>query len=76
MPERVAPRDIPRHACIDWSCVDCENAAAGDVDPEAHCPNSKKECGHHCNHSWSHDSCCWCNGHWGEEPEVPEEQEA
>jgi len=24
------------------------------------CINSKRECKHHCNHSWSHDFCCWC----------------
>ena len=31
------------------------------------CPNSAKVCGHHCNHSWTHDVCCWCGKEWGEE---------
>lgn len=30
------------------------------------CPKSKRACGHHCNHSWSHDHCCWCGEEFGE----------
>jgi hypothetical protein len=30
------------------------------------CPSSKSN-GYHCNHSWSHDACCWCGQEWGEE---------
>lgn len=46
-------------------CADCTNRRMGhDVDV---CPHSKKTCGHHCNHSWSHDSCCWCSAEWGED---------
>lgn len=32
------------------------------------CPASPLECGHHCNHSWTEDVCCWCNKEFGEEP--------
>jgi hypothetical protein len=35
------------------------------------CPKSKRPCGHHCNHSWSHDACCWCGTNFGEEPALP-----
>lgn len=28
------------------------------------CPKSERPCGHHCNHSWSHDACCWCGKEW------------
>jgi hypothetical protein len=35
--------------------------------PNNECPKSKRECGHHCNHSWSHDECCWCGEVFGEE---------
>ena len=24
------------------------------------CPKSKRPCGHHCNHVWTHDACDWC----------------
>jgi len=29
--------------------------------PKHECSFSKRKCGHHCNHSWTHDYCCWCN---------------
>lgn len=29
--------------------------------PLSECPASRWSCGHHCNHSWSHDECEWCN---------------
>jgi hypothetical protein len=29
------------------------------------CPNSKHQCGHHCNHSWSNGECCWCGEKFG-----------
>lgn len=33
---------------------------------ESECPGSKRECGHHCNHVWGHDECCWCPAVFGE----------
>lgn len=36
-------------------CIGCEEQI-----PDDECEASQRECGHHCNHSWTHDSCCWC----------------
>jgi hypothetical protein len=36
------------------------------------CPKSPRACGHHCNHSWSHERCCWCGKEWGGEQPTPE----
>jgi hypothetical protein len=36
-------------------CISC-----GEGMPENECNESKRECNHHCNHSWIHDKCCWC----------------
>jgi hypothetical protein len=41
-------------------------SSCGEEMPENECPKSEKPCGHHCNHSWSHDSCCWCGKEFGE----------
>lgn len=27
------------------------------------CPGSRRACGHHCNHIWDQDACCWCPAH-------------
>jgi hypothetical protein len=52
---------------------DC--ASCGEDMPAGECPNSQRPCGHHCNHSWSHEECCWCGEKWeGEEEERPERQ--
>lgn len=59
--------------CIDWAkeraklthmseeCDSCGEVEEGD------CPQSQRPCGHHCNHTWSHDECCWCGKVFGEE---------
>lgn len=49
--------------------LDLENGctSCGEGDPKNECPHSRKACGHHCNHSWSHDECCWCGETWGDE---------
>lgn len=45
------------------ACLDCPpGPPAGE--PET-CPESRKDCGHHCNHVWTHDECCWCRKTWG-----------
>lgn len=31
------------------------------------CSASKRACGHHCNHIWTHDHCDWCEKDFGEE---------
>lgn len=49
---------------IDDECSTCD---CGDEATESDkCPNSQRQCGHHCNHSWSHESCCWCGKVWNE----------
>lgn len=41
-------------------CEDCVNEETrGDF-----CSKSEKSCEHHCDHSWSHDVCCWCGEKW------------
>ena len=37
---------------------DCPSCGEGM--PRGDCPQSKRVCGHHCTHTWTHDSCCWC----------------
>lgn len=44
-----AENDAPRDEC--GSCGEA---------PEGECPKSKRPCGHHCNHVWTHDECDWC----------------
>ena len=43
---------------------DC--GSCGEDMPEHECKGSKRPCGHHCNHSWTHDECCWCHVTFGE----------
>ena len=43
-------------------CTSCHELV-----PRNECPNSKRYCGHHCNHSWEQDHCCWCDKEFGEE---------
>ena len=55
------------HASV-FECGSCGD----DNCPPNECPKSKRPCGHHCNHSWSHDACCWCGVQFGEDgDEVP-----
>lgn len=37
---------------------DC--ASCVEMDPLNECPESKRPCGHHCNHIWENDFCDWC----------------
>lgn len=46
---------------LDVDCTSCLEQF-----PER-CPESKRSCGHHCNHSWDQDQCCWCLKEFGEE---------
>lgn len=43
-----------------------ECASCGEL-PKNDCKESKRPCGHHCNHSWTHDKCCWCGKEFGDE---------
>jgi hypothetical protein len=46
---------------IEGECASCGEA------PNDECPASERPCGHHCNHSWTHDYCDWCGAEFGEE---------
>lgn len=63
----IGPRQIPRAGCVgidaDRRPLPC--IACGEQDKEV-CPASRRDCGHHCDHSWTHDSCCWCGKEWRE----------
>jgi len=48
---------------MDKECITCEEGYPKNNE----CPKSKRPCGHHCNHSWTHDECCWCGKEFREE---------
>lgn len=50
---------------IDNTDVD-ECSSCGEEMPLGECKDSRRPCGHHCNHSWSHDHCDWCGAEFGE----------
>ncbi|NUS01979.1 MAG: hypothetical protein HOV97_05380 [Nonomuraea sp.] len=43
-------------------CASCGEAGV----EQDECPASNRPCGHHCNHVWEHDECCWCLTRFGE----------
>jgi len=45
---------------------ECGTCGEGDF-PQGECPESKRPCGHHCNHVWTHDQCDWCGKHFDAE---------
>lgn len=49
---------------LESDCIDCEGEPDDELGLPEQCPDSKRPCGHHCNHSWSHEVCCWCNKIW------------
>ena len=38
----------------------CEICADGTDDPRDGCPESRRPCGHHCNHAMIGSRCDWC----------------
>lgn len=50
---------------IGGECISCD--CGDEMGEHEFCPKSRRACGHHCNHSWTHDHCCWCGQEWGEE---------
>ena len=44
------------------TCLSCLEG-----NPRGECPRSGRECGHHCNHSWDQDECCWCGAEFGDQ---------
>ena len=61
MSKWLVENNLDEQPLHDNECLSC-----GDT-PLNECPKSKRKCGHHCNHSWTHDECCWCGKHFGEE---------
>lgn len=53
---------------LDEVCDTCNEDGSEIADQE--CPRSPRDCGHHCNHSWSHDECHWCGRAWGADDEL------
>lgn len=49
---------------LDDECVTCGEQCGI---PLNECPKSRRSCGHHCNHTWTHDVCCWCGWEVDEE---------
>jgi hypothetical protein len=47
----------------------CDSCGEGLTLSEYQCKNSKRACGHHCNHSFTLDACCWCGEEFGESDE-------
>jgi hypothetical protein len=58
---RRAKEIVEEHALMS-ECISCNHE-----DVPSDCSKSKRPCKHHCNHSWSHDECCWCGEVFGEE---------
>lgn len=69
-PENVSLKlaeEVADHPVI-ADAVGC--SSCGEEMPRGECPKSPRECGHHCNHSWSHEVCHWCGMEWGLNDEV------
>jgi hypothetical protein len=57
---------------LDEICICCEESDPDELGGDFVCPQSKRPCGHHCNHVWSHEICCWCGKEWFEVEDSPE----
>lgn len=57
----LAVRPEPDPA-VRGDCIPCAE------EDQARCEKSNRGCGHHCNHTWTHDGCCWCGWQVVEEP--------
>lgn len=56
--------DIPPYDTVDDPCASCPGDGLEEVDYAGReCPYSKRPCGHHCNHIWTHGGCDWCSAH-------------
>lgn len=42
-------------------CMTCSEDPEHEEYPLNECPRSERHCGHHCNCSWVHDHCHWCD---------------
>lgn len=51
---------------MDDECITCGEPDENGLPYPAECGSSKRPCGHHCNCSWIHDCCHWCNTEFGD----------
>ena len=51
---------------VDVERLDCDTCAENEGELNE-CAKSPRACGHHCNHTWESDACCWCGTVIGEE---------
>ena len=65
---RMLKRDNPAENEMEWKTevVDDDCFSCGEEMLKHECPRSKRPCGHHCNCSWVHDHCHWCDKEFGE----------
>jgi len=61
----VALKEYDRRTADKPEAGDC--ASCGEEMPRRGCHKSKRDCGHHCNHSLTHDACCWCGKDFGDD---------
>lgn len=47
-----------------FECYTCEDGSY--AEGECHAESNPHPCKHHCNCSWTHDQCCYCNVKFGE----------
>jgi hypothetical protein len=50
-------------------CASCSESV-----PLNECPKSERKCGHHCNHTWTHDICHWCGYSFVIEQQIEQEE--
>ena len=56
-----APQPATDEGVDDGECASCGEGISG-----GECAKSQRPCGHHCNHTWTHDTCDWCGTEFGE----------
>ena len=64
--QQVATPQIRNALAIPAEGGECDTCGEGGF-PQNECPESKRPCGHHCNHVWTHDQCDWCGKHFDAE---------
>jgi hypothetical protein len=52
-------------------CVTCSEIRGTMAELRDMCPESDRPCGHHCNHLWQSDCCCWCGVQIDEDGNLP-----
>lgn len=61
--EEIKPSQPAAEPLTDEECTSCGEPSCLPNE----CPQSERECGHHCNCSWYFDVCCWCGATFHEE---------